>query len=83
MLWGHSSCGCHAWKVLWAQQPGDGASPQPPCGQGSGTRQEGGLAVLALPCVMLGWMTSSAVEIKDSTCAVGSSSEFCPATHLS
>lgn len=65
--------------VLCAQQPGDGAWPQPPCGQGSGTRQEGDLAVLSLPCVMLGWMTSSAVEIKDSTCAVGSSSEFCPA----
>lgn len=40
--------------------------------------------MLALPCVRLRWIiASSALEMKDSTCMVGSSSEFCCEAHFS
>lgn len=49
----------------WARRPGEGSQPQPSCGQRSGARWEGDLPALALPCVTLSWVTSSALEIKD------------------
>lgn len=45
---------------------------------------QGDLAALALPCVTLRWViTSSGLEMKVSTCMVGSSSELCCEAHFS
>lgn len=46
--------------------------------------EQGDLAALVLPCVTLRWViTSSALEMKDSTRMVGSGSEFCCEAHFS
>lgn len=44
----------------------------------------GDLAALALPCVTLRWViTSSGLEMRVSTCMVGSSRELCCEAHFS
>lgn len=45
---------------------------------------QGDLAALALPCVTMRWViTSSALEMEDLTCMVGSGNEFCCEAHFS